>query len=511
MSNLHKVPKVLQRKKKDENEEQSSQAEQNRGKMSVESLGVTTRRAALGDVGNRVRVSNAIGDISKKTKQLEQKKEVKARVDTRWKKGANPLLTKITSTALPQEAVRIQVNYSKNVTCTKTASVASLIAEANSKTNSTASILPIKGIPNDSSKADIIKHSSVASDVITQEKRDLVVKTFIEEKRMVLNAKKHIKAIQTSVSDNTTADIIGEPEVLGHSTMRLESRVDNIDKNDTDNLPLVSEYVHDIYSYLNTLERKYQLPNSFLNDQVEMTPKMRAVLIDWINEVHRQFHMVLETFYMTVSIIDRYFNVVKTTKRTEVQLVGVTAMFIASKYEELYPPEVKDLVYITDDTYNDRQIFMMERKMLKMLGFEFGAPLPIHFLRRHSKAAHSSDTVHMMAKYNMELASCDYSMTEYLPSKIAAASLLLALHLLHGGESFQNIWNTTLQHYSKYSEAELKPLAYKLAALLNSAPTNKLSAVYAKYGDQKYLDIANAEELRGPVMDKLLKNINADS
>lgn len=69
------------------------------------------------------------------------------------------------------------------------------------------------------------------------------------------------------------------------------------------------------------------------------------------------------------------------------QLVGVTAMFIASKYEELFPPRVGDFAYLTDYTYTSTQICQMEMKILRALDFGLGRPLPPHFLRRTSKIA----------------------------------------------------------------------------------------------------------------------------
>ena len=61
-------------------------------------------------------------------------------------------------------------------------------------------------------------------------------------------------------------------------------------------------------------------------------------------------------------------------------------MLIASKYEEMYAPEVKDFVYITDKTYTEANIQSMERNMLRVLDYSLGAPLCLHFLRRYSRA-----------------------------------------------------------------------------------------------------------------------------
>lgn len=85
--------------------------------------------------------------------------------------------------------------------------------------------------------------------------------------------------------------------------------MENIDINDAHNLILVSEYVNDIYAYMNYLEEKFPIHENYLADQKDVTPKMRAVLIDWLNEVHMQFSMMPETFFMCVSIVDRYLQV----------------------------------------------------------------------------------------------------------------------------------------------------------------------------------------------------------
>lgn len=84
--------------------------------------------------------------------------------------------------------------------------------------------------------------------------------------------------------------------------------------------------------------------------------------------------------------------------RAKLQLVGVAAMLVAAKYEEIYAPEVKDFVYITDRAYTERQILKMEVDILRVLKFDLGRPLPLHFLRRASKAGGVEATTHTLAK-----------------------------------------------------------------------------------------------------------------
>lgn len=84
--------------------------------------------------------------------------------------------------------------------------------------------------------------------------------------------------------------------------------------------------------------------------QNDINSKMRAILIDWLIDVHLKFKLRPETLFLTTYLIDCYLSKIQ-IPRTELQLVGVTAMFIASKYEEIYSPEAKDFAFVTDNAY----------------------------------------------------------------------------------------------------------------------------------------------------------------
>lgn len=87
-----------------------------------------------------------------------------------------------------------------------------------------------------------------------------------------------------------------------------------------------------------------------MKSQPDINDKMRAILVDWIIEVHLKFKLQPETLFIAINIMDRYLEKVRVEKGY-LQLVGVTALMIAAKYEEIYPPEVKDFVFITDKAY----------------------------------------------------------------------------------------------------------------------------------------------------------------
>lgn len=210
--------------------------------------------------------------------------------------------------------------------------------------------------------------------------------------------------------------------------------VEDVDEEDADLPQLCSQYVKDIYNYLHVLEVQQAVRANYMQGY-EITERMRALLIDWLVQVHSRFQLLQETLYLTVAILDRFLQVQPVSRR-KLQLVGVTAMLVACKYEEMYAPEVGDFAYITDNAFTKSQILEMEQVVLRTLNFQLGRPLPLHFLRRASKVASSDVERHTLAKYLMELTLIDYDMVHYRPSEVAAASLclsqlLLELSLIH--------------------------------------------------------------------------------
>ena len=93
------------------------------------------------------------------------------------------------------------------------------------------------------------------------------------------------------------------------------------------------------------------MPDGFyMKRQNDINENVRAILVDWLISVHAKFKLLPETLYITVNLIDRYLSLYNVQK-SQVQLVGVASLLIATKYEEIYPPTVKDFIYLTDDTY----------------------------------------------------------------------------------------------------------------------------------------------------------------
>ncbi|PLW39096.1 hypothetical protein PCANC_09502 [Puccinia coronata f. sp. avenae] len=233
----------------------------------------------------------------------------------------------------------------------------------------------------------------------------------------------------------------------------VEQDWDDLDDGDEEDPLMVREYVTEIYHYMRELELETLPASDYMLRQSELTWKMRGVLVDWIIEVHSKFRLLPETLYLAINLMDRFL-----TKRSvaliKFQLVGVTALFLASKYEEVICPSVTNFLYMTDGGYDCDEILKAETYMLEMLKWDLRYPNPLNFLRRVSKADNYDIQSRTFAKYFMEISIIDYRMVATPPSLLAAASIWLARKLLGRGA-----WDANLRHYSGYDQAEILPIA----------------------------------------------------
>ncbi|KAI2798610.1 G2/mitotic-specific cyclin-B2 [Blomia tropicalis] len=274
--------------------------------------------------------------------------------------------------------------------------------------------------------------------------------------------------------------------------------IENID-NDS-NCFLLSQYAPEIYKYLREVEEKQNLNVGFLSNKNCVTANMRAILINWLIQVHHSFELTSETLYISISILDRYMAR-ESIQKSRLQLVGITTLFIAAKYEEIYYPAINEFVNVCDSLYNKRDIIRMELQILDVLKFELGRPIPLHFLRRGSKAAKADGRTHMMAKYICELSLCEYESAHWNPSLLAATALYLALRLTaietgtFTSDSPDIIWTPTIEHYTGYSRSTVFKHAGILAKVIVGSEASKFQNCKRKYSSSTYMQISKSQAL----------------
>ncbi|KAK8597938.1 hypothetical protein V6N13_095332 [Hibiscus sabdariffa] len=228
----------------------------------------------------------------------------------------------------------------------------------------------------------------------------------------------------------------------------------DIDSNRKD--PLVcSLYAPDIYDNKRVTELTQRPSTNYMEQlQRDITPSMRGILIDWLVEVSEEYKLVPDTLYLTVNLIDRFLSH-NFIEKQRLQLLGVTCMLIASKYEEICAPRVEEFCFITDNTYTRGEVPCIELEFL--------------------------------ANYLAELSLVEYSFLKFLPSLVAASAVFLARWTLN-----QSVhpWNPTLEHYTSYKASQLKATVLALEDLQLNTNGCTLSAIRDKYRQQKFKCVA---------------------
>ncbi|XP_042145755.1 G2/mitotic-specific cyclin-A-like isoform X2 [Ixodes scapularis] len=270
-----------------------------------------------------------------------------------------------------------------------------------------------------------------------------------------------------------------------------------------------SEYAQDIYTHLRqqetrgnpnleidavnwsstnlgTVEAEKLTPKpTYMSKQPDITSSMRAILVDWLVEVAEKYRLHPETLFLGVTYVDRFLSAMLVI-RNKLQLVGTAALYIAAKFEEIYPPKVSEFVF-TDDTYTKQQVLRMEQLVLKVLSFDMAAPTIYYFLLRFAKVGKAPDTVKHLAHYLCELTFLeDDPYLQYLPSIVAGASLCLANHTLN-----RYPWSSDLVLYPGYNVEDFKECIHSLHSSFCNAGTQAQQAIQKKFLSSKFHYVAN--------------------
>eukprot|EP01091_Cochliopodium_minus_P008644 TRINITY_DN1992_c0_g1_i1.p1 TRINITY_DN1992_c0_g1~~TRINITY_DN1992_c0_g1_i1.p1 ORF type:complete len:237 (-),score=77.26 TRINITY_DN1992_c0_g1_i1:83-793(-) len=222
--------------------------------------------------------------------------------------------------------------------------------------------------------------------------------------------------------------------------------------------------------------------------QNDINKSMFAILLDWLVEVAVEYNVNDHTIFLTKNYIERFLSN-KRVARSELQLVGISAMMIASKFYEIYPPSVDDFVYISDSTYSRQQVISMEAFILNTLRFDIVPPTCTEFLKRYSIAAKidKHQEIFLFCNYLLNLTFQEYCFAKYLPSQIAISSIIVALHTFE-----LPFWNQTLEHYSGYKLDDLEIISCTklLYQTCSTASSNKLEAVYGKFSQDSFMCVS---------------------
>jgi len=255
--------------------------------------------------------------------------------------------------------------------------------------------------------------------------------------------KKRVQPSTSSIvpsSEDATPDVVEPPRkkscteefVPEPSPEETYDLMAELDAEDLDDPSMCAEYVRDIFEYYRELEPTTMPNPNYMDHQEELGWNMRGILVDWLIEVHTRFRLLPETLFLAVNIVDRFLSQ-KVVPLDRLQLVGITGMFIASKYEEVLSPHVGNFVHVADDGFTAEQILSAERYTLTALKYDLSYPNPMNFLRRISKADNYDIQTRTLGKYLIEISLVDHRFLEYRQSHVAAAAMYLSRIIFERG------------------------------------------------------------------------------
>ena len=301
--------------------------------------------------------------------------------------------------------------------------------------------------------------------------------------------KKKVKSLHYSFSQSSqiNAKMVIEEEItpLKNSKIPIKKKEETkislikINKNPEN----VDEYFEEIIEEIKSKEENYLPDYNYMLNQTDINYKMRAILIDWLIDVHLKYKLLPQTMYITVNLIDRYLSK-NETNRKQLQLVGVAAIFIATKYEEIYPPALKDFVYITDKAYVKKDVLEMEEKMLNSLKFDITFPTQWSFLEIYKKRLELDNKIFYLSWFLMELCLIDYKILKFKMSEISASALFIAMNQLgkYDKDDFEKI--------TGYEENNIRDCINEINEYYIYNSGHNLQAVRRKFSLAKYNKIA---------------------
>ena len=256
-----------------------------------------------------------------------------------------------------------------------------------------------------------------------------------------------------------------------------------------ENISFSGEYLNEIYSNLLQDEKNllYKPKIGYMNMQNDINEQMRAILIDWLIEVHYRFRLKSETLFQTVWIIDTYLSMFPII-RARLQLLGIASLLISCKSQEIYYPQLNELIDITDGAYIKDELIEMEAHVLKVLNFNIVSPTSNDFYNIIAKAFNFDNRQFFLGKYFLESSLIDYQMIKYSSSVIAVSCAYIVMKFF----SINNYKCLYSDEVIKENcpQKVIKDAAREICFLVKNLSESSLKAVKDKYSLNQFLNVA---------------------
>ena len=260
-------------------------------------------------------------------------------------------------------------------------------------------------------------------------------------------------------------------------------------QNNQENISYAGEYLEEIYMNLLLEERESTIKPKFgyMANQPEINEIMRAILIDWIIDVHLRFNLRQDTLFMTIWLIDTYLSFAL-VQRDKLQLLGITCLLISGKAHEIYYPQHNKLLEMTDNAYIKEEMLTMENEILKKLNFFIVCPNPIDFYNILSKMFNFEKKQYYLGNYFIEAALINYPILKYSSSVIASscAYLVMKYYKING---YQKLYNNFIVN-EKCPEDVIKDAAKEIYFLVGNLSKSKFKSVKKKFSLTQFENVS---------------------
>ncbi|KAG0437202.1 G2/mitotic-specific cyclin-B [Dictyocoela muelleri] len=248
-----------------------------------------------------------------------------------------------------------------------------------------------------------------------------------------------------------------------------------------DNIDILMYNDENVFKYFKEQE---EIIDDYIPNQPELTYKIRALLIDWLVNVHQNLNLVPETLFLAVDLVDRFLKK-KIISVNKIQLVGTTALLIASKFEEVVVPSIDTFISISGS--NDNELKKAEKYMLRELEYIIHPVVALNFIRRCSKTDNYDIKTRTLAKYLLELTLYDCNLLKVPRSLVAVSCFYLSSKILQ-----QDVNPNLFVYYSTYTKKEILSCARIIMRMLtNEVPYEN---VKLKYSQDCYLKVSTFME-----------------
>lgn len=220
-----------------------------------------------------------------------------------------------------------------------------------------------------------------------------------------------------------------------------------------------------------------------------MSPRIRAVLVDWVIEIHFKYRMQPLTLWMIINVLDR-FLARQFMPRNRLQLAAIVSLLICCKFEEVHTPEVRDCIYLTDNAYTRADVVLTEAAVLAAIEYDMMVPTPYHFLLRLFRRMRAPDRLKSICNYIAERNLHECEILDMSPRVYACASVLAGLYTLYdnlgdGEMTIRSMWTEALQEESGLTVDDILVHARQMLVVMNvplqPSTRRKVEAAWKKY------------------------------